>query len=201
MAQQQPIAGVHMRLWAMLAAHEDDAVLDFVEAFAGSGAVTRGLQTHHFKGRSLDMRRHPGMDFLTPAGFCLLLGSVMALQPGGLLWAAPPCSSWVFMSRGSYGRARQIEGDGSPRPTANNALVERLVLALEFCATRGCVWIIEQPGTSIMFEYPAMQRRLERQRAVKVRLDMGAYGAESQKATICQEAHERQTTNPMPCGP
>ena len=129
------------------------------------------------------MRIHAGQGVLTPAGVCVLLSTAMCIRPGGVLWAAPPCSSWVWISRSSTGRGEQIHGSGSETVTAQNALVERLVLALEICASRGVAWIIEQPSSSLMWEYPAMRACLQRHAAAEVRLDMGAYGADSPKPT------------------
>ncbi len=178
--------GAHVRLWATLASFKDDEglELDFAEVFAGNKAVTRGLHALGYRGCALDMRYHPGMDVLTPSGVIMLLSTVLALKPGGLLWAAPPCSTWVFMSRSTFGRDIQVEGNGLERTNAQNALVERLVLALEICTLLGSVWIIEQPTSSLMWEYPAMRALLRRHNAVEVRLDMGAFGADSQKPTV-----------------
>eukprot|EP00959_Pyramimonas_sp_CCMP1952_P170122 3554106-Pyramimonas_sp.AAC.1 len=54
-----------------------------------------------------------GLDFATASawddidvapGCCKALLCAMSLRGDGLLWAAPPCSSWVWLSRGSTGR-------------------------------------------------------------------------------------------------
>ena len=125
------------------------------------------------------------MDVLQQSGFCLLLNTALGLAPGGVLWAAPPCSTWVWLSRQSTGRHLQPEGNRLSRQVVGqNALVERLVLVLEILTLRGVFWIIEQPTNSVMWDYPAMQACLQRHGIRQgVQLDMGAYGGTSLKPT------------------
>ncbi len=163
--------------------HEERA-LHFAEVFAGNGAVSRGMQAYGFRGRQLDLTYHPGHNVLTPAGFLLLLRTVLDIVPGGVLWAAPPCSTWIWLSRSSTRRHLTPEGNRLSRSVvAHDALVERLVLLLEILTLRGCYWIIEQPERSVMWDYPAMQACLQRHGVLPLHLDMGAFGAQSVKPT------------------
>ena len=126
----------------------------FVEFFAGDAAWSRGLRLLGFTGVSFDARQTLDHDFLTPVGFLLGLLAIMLLHKRGVVLAAPPCSSWVFMSRSSTGRHLDIMGCGSALVEAQNALVARLVYALILCIKRGIYWIVEQPASSILFEHP-----------------------------------------------
>lgn len=85
--------------------------LDFVEVFAGEQSVSRGLRAMGYVGVALDQRYDAAHNVLCPIGFLTLLHAVLHLKPGGLLWAAPPCSSWVFLSRASSGRHLDVRGD------------------------------------------------------------------------------------------
>ena len=90
-----------------LAAHggqQPERDLDFIEVFAGEAAVTKALRAMGYAGACMDLRRDARHNVLQPVGFITLLGLVMRLRPRGLLWLAPVCSTWVFMSRGSTGR-------------------------------------------------------------------------------------------------
>ncbi len=64
--------------------------LDFVEAFAGQAAVSRGLELLGFIGRSVDQSYNEAHDILSPSGFGLLASFLARLRPGGIFWAAPP---------------------------------------------------------------------------------------------------------------
>ena len=73
-----------------------------VELFAGCHAVTNGVREHGFPAISLDVSTVSEMDDITSnVGFLRALTYVLALFPGGLLWAAPPCSSWVWVTFGT----------------------------------------------------------------------------------------------------
>ena len=90
-----------------LAAHggqQPERDLDFIEVFAGEAAVTKALRAMGHTGACMDLRRDARHNVLQPVGFITLLALVMRLRPRGLLWLAPVCSTWVFMSRGSTGR-------------------------------------------------------------------------------------------------
>ena len=158
--------------------------LDFAELFAGCGAVHRALDALHFKGRRMDLSYHKGHDLLTPCGFLLALRMAEALKPGGLLWLAPPCSTWVWMARGSTGRHIQVQGDVTLEVVVrNNALAERLVLLLEVAHLRGAHFLLEQPRSSMLWDYPAMRRCLQRHGCTPCFLHMGAYGGRTLKPT------------------
>ena len=76
----------------------------YVELFAGDRSWSKGMTLMGFQGRSWDARYDNTMDFLTPAGFLLMLMSVMKMHVRAVFLAAPPCSSWIFFSRFSTGR-------------------------------------------------------------------------------------------------
>lgn len=48
----------------------------------------------------MDLRFGPDQDILSDAGFSNMLYQVLNLKPGAALWAAPVCSTWVYMSFG-----------------------------------------------------------------------------------------------------
>lgn len=159
--------------------------LDYVEVFAGDAAISRGLALLGYRGWSLDVRAHSSHDLLTPAGFKLLLEGVMRLRPGGLLWAAPPCSTWVYVSLHSTGRDIKVQGKlDSKYVQSQNALVSRLLLLSLLARSRGACFIWEQPHASRMFRYPPVAAFAATAGDLQeVSLDMGAYGLKAPKAT------------------
>lgn len=128
--------------------------LDFVEVFAGDQSISRGMRMLGYRGLSLDQRYDPSHNVLCPVGLMVLLHAVLNVRPGGVLWAAPPCSTWVWMSRFSSGRYLHVAGDPrSEYVRGQNALVERLLFVLEVAMARGVWWIIEQPASTLMFRH------------------------------------------------
>ena len=194
-----PCPGAGRRLWgAVHALHsrgsghasgsgeQPDEGHDFVEVFAGAAAISRGFRSCGLRGATLDLRIDPAHNILTPQGFVVLLTQLLRLRPGGGSFGPPPpCSTWVFMSRGSTGRSVEVpEGNWrNPYILAQDALVDRLALALHVAHAVGAYWVVEQPMSSLMWEYPSMRAALDQCGAVRVQLDMGAYGAPSRKPT------------------
>ncbi|CAK9082041.1 unnamed protein product [Durusdinium trenchii] len=73
-----------------------DKPSDHVELFAGDHAITSGEWEEAIP---MDLRYDSQQqDILTDVGFSNMLYQVANLRPGGGLWAAPQCSSWIFMS-------------------------------------------------------------------------------------------------------
>ena len=135
--------------------------MDFVELFAGEAVVSEGMRAFGYRGWTMDLQISLDHDLLSPAGFVQLLACLARLRPGSVFWAAPPCCTWVFMSRHSTGRDRCVTGNtSSPYVLAQNALVCRLLVALRFCVARGVYFIVEQPHSTVMFEYPPFKQWL-----------------------------------------
>ena len=159
--------------------------LDFGELFAGKGAVSSSLGALGYQGRALDRERQAEADVLTPIGFLLALRMALSIHAGGVMWLAPPCSSWVFLARHSTGRHLAVQGDVTLANTVvQNAMAERVSFLLYVLHLRGVHWIVEQPASSILWDYPAMRQVLRMcgltHPAV---LDMGAFGGSSVKPT------------------
>jgi hypothetical protein len=162
-----------------------DPQLDFVEVFAGEHAVSKGMYLLGYHGMPLDLRLDPRHDIMSAIGLVMLIVAIARLRPGGIFWAAPPCSTWVFFSRHSTGRNVCIHGYATDYNEAQNALVCRLLLVCRLCIARGVFFIIEQPESTCMWEFPPFARFLKKHPEVKsIRLQMGAYGLLATKGTI-----------------
>jgi hypothetical protein len=125
------------------------------------------------------------MDLTTPLGFLHALGLCLRLKPGGLLWAAPPCSTFVWMNRGTSQRSTdRAEGNESvPSVAASNIIVARLMLLIALVVTKGCNWMLEQPTSSVMVWMRRMQAIKENLGMCEVFTWMGAFGAATPKGT------------------
>ena len=90
-------------------------------------------------------------------------GQVMRLKVGGLLWGGVPCSSWVFLNRHTSKRSREapLGDEGQPSVCRANLLVTRWTLLVLLAVSRGCLWLAEQPMSSLMLEHPRLKQVCE----------------------------------------
>ena len=158
--------------------------LDFVELFAGDHAVSRGLRAMGYKGLTFDNRTVDArQDILTPVGFLAALAACQRLRPNGLLFAAPVCSSWVFMSRCTTERDISLAGAwaSNAHVKAHNAMAARVAALCHFAASAGCHFVVEQPSTSVMFSYRPWLELRTAWAVHQIRFPMAAYGGGSLK--------------------
>ncbi len=169
----------------MLAECPEAPALDFGELFAGQGAVRRAMRDLGYRGKACDREYCRDHNMLQPMGMLQAVRIACSIRPGGVLWMAPPCSSWVWIHWGTTGRHFAATGDTTcPEVVQQNALAERVVLLMEILRARGAHYINEQPASSKLWEYPAMEACLRRHGLRgPCKLDMGAYGGSSTKAT------------------
>ena len=82
--------------------------LDSLELFAGKKAYTRAVLKDGRVAVGLELNdalpeMPEMMDFMTPSGFALAMQLSLQLKRGSQAVAAPVCSSWVWISRGTTG--------------------------------------------------------------------------------------------------
>ena len=81
-------------------------------------------------------------DFGTCIGFLICLQFLRRLKRKAHIWAGAPCSSWVWISRGSTGRCRlRPRGRRTSKVRQANRFIRRLcfaLLCLEFIAQMFC---------------------------------------------------------------
>ena len=160
--------------------------LDAAELFAGVASVTAGMRAQKLTCIPYEIKPSEHMDMLSCTGFGLALTLVlrMGMAGRGLLWMAPVCSSWVFMSMGTTMRTRWTpEGDSSVECVRKgNLMVCRCVLLAALAHAMNLTWIIEQPSSSVMVYHPRMQWLAKLANVYWVGgIHMGACGGDSQK--------------------
>lgn len=159
--------------------------LSALEIFSGVQSITNGFRTCGYTSESFDKISDPAMDMNTLSGFHMVCMLVLRIRPLGFLWAAPPCSSWVFLSKSTTGRKPwcPLGFQDNPRVSWNNVLVHRLCCLLELATCFEIFWIVEQPTSSTLWSHPRCVKMLERHGALiqKTHTYMGMYGGDSQK--------------------
>eukprot|EP00971_Amphidinium_carterae_P219039 4347983-Amphidinium_carterae.1 len=125
--------------------------------------------------------------YLCCKGLQLVLEKIGLLMPFGLVWCAPPCSSWIWISRSTSKRSKvSIHGDESKFfVAAGNRTAEILAQLLVLCDKMGVYFIIEQPTSSLLWTHPSMTKALHilRDRTLTVRFKMSIFGSRTAKPT------------------
>ena len=167
--------------------------LDSLELFAGKQEFTRKANQVGLKAAGFDILYDKKYgDFMGPLGYALSVLLASTLKPGGICVAAPVCSSWVWISRGTTGRTFKLPlGDTTCEfVRAGNSMVSRLVLIMYILMAKGIFFVIEQPRGSLMERHPRFKRMMSTYGIHRVYISMGDYGASSQKPTWLYSAHE-----------
>ena len=117
-----------------------------------------------------------------------------------LVWAAPVCSSFVWVARSSTGRSRawpygnlryrgvRLANQMMVRTNDMSGLVPevrllfvRTCLILEFAAIRGQAWVCEQPSSSVLFLCERFQSLLRKYGGWRINIKLGRFGSATPK--------------------
>jgi hypothetical protein len=151
---------------------------DMVELFCGEAELTQAGHRARLTVASMDRNQGTIGDITTMRGLRRAVQLVMSLKPGGLLWLAPPCSSWVFLSTRSHCRAaaNKWAGNQQTHQVREANMVAVLVAALIRLATVRLVqMVLEQPSDSCMHQFGPIKKALSMVAAQNVRTWLGAF--------------------------
>ena len=144
--------------WRTEFSNETD--LDAVDFFSGKGQVTRNFKKRGLRAKSFDILDNAKYEDMNGIwGFCTALQYCRRLCPTtGILWLGTVCSTWIFLSRDSTMRTdTDARGDVSRRCVrAGNKQAARSALILVIAFARKLAFVLEQPGSSLLFKHPAM---------------------------------------------
>ena len=166
-----------------------------MELFAGCHSICNGVRRLGLSAVSLDFSTVSYYDDInSTTGFLRALTYVIGLLPMGLLWLAPPCSSWVFMSRGSTHRTHEspLGNLAFEKVRAANMQVSRVVLlVLMAMLLHNAIWLGEQPLSSLLPLHHRWQMLQEvlGERFHELHMWMSSYGAGSPKPSLLMSNH------------
>lgn len=135
--------------------------LDVLEVFSGQGRLHQACQALGFAARGFDNAYNWQEDINTFDGFMLLLLLVLSIRQGGLLWLAPPCSWWIFLSHSNHQRAASNQWSGdirNRRVLKANHLASAAGALIRLAMSRLVQVVVEQPLDSCMFNFPEMAK-------------------------------------------
>ncbi|CAL1139171.1 unnamed protein product [Cladocopium goreaui] len=179
-----------------------DEVFQAVEVFSGKATLSKCLLAAGYATASLDIvdwkpwmddrikhgrkvsKRNP-LDLTTAAGFGLLISTILRSKSDAVYAFGLVCSSFVSVSRGSTFRHYFLPlGDpSSASAQLGNLLCARMILALILIMSRGGVWLLEQPVSSLVFRHPRFRELLRRTTVWRQSFWMRGWGARTPKRT------------------
>ena len=112
----------------------------------------------------------------------MLMRIVLTMKVGAILFMAPPCSTWIFLSRGSTRRSEADPAGKSASSDKANILVMRMCYLIVLACSHGVRVVVEQPSSSLLWEFDCMAKIIDHFKFMRVDADMGAYVAPSKKA-------------------
>jgi hypothetical protein len=134
--------------------------LDCLELFAGAGELHKQFNSAGLKGVGIELHAGPGPehDLTTPIGIVRAIQLVLRLKIAGLLWNGMPCSTFIFLNRGTSKRSRQcpLGSEQVPSVATANLLASRVAILIMLAAARSAVWITEQPASSVLEHHPRL---------------------------------------------
>ena len=123
--------------------------------FCGSGGVSAAFIRHGMTvGMSLDLSISSHHNILTDDGFALFLISTLQMVRLATVVIGLPCSTFVFLSRGTSKRNRSNQWLGDIDRTdicQANEIAWRVMILLRVLVLRKVQFIVEQPLTSCFF--------------------------------------------------
>lgn len=125
-------------------------------------------------------------DLRSSIGFLHALVQTCRLRAGrGGFLAAPVCSSFVFVSKGTTKRTASNPGgdESCPSVVAGNELMSRTLTLLWVCASLSIWWVLEQPKGSIMEMTAPFQYFIHKISTYRSHIAMKEFGAPSLKPT------------------
>ena len=139
----------------------DMCVLEF---WAGVSSIAREARAQGLNSAAVELSAGGVLNnLLGPEGFSHAVGLVLRLRPGGLLWMAPVCSSFVWLSSSHTKRCAENEyrGDQTNHDVREGNLGAEVAAFLFTLAwVRSAQPCIENPPGSSMWKYPAIQAML-----------------------------------------
>ena len=143
----------------------------WADLFCGTGGIGAALRRHGLtRGTSADLLLNPKiMDILTASGWAFYIRICLHVVIYGLVFMAPPCSSFVWMSVGTTKRSKKNpKGDTKLRCVRNaNEIVRRVVFLMKLCTYRKVQWVVEQPLTSSLWNLPCVKNFFESKPKIK----------------------------------
>ena len=160
-------------------------LLDFIEGFAGAGAISQSLVDNGQKVRSFDLCISKEHDVLTKEGLRRWIMALLSTRIGAGFWCAFDCSSFVCISSSKARRvsANDYLGDQArPFVRRGNEILLRSAMMILLALLTSVRPVVEQPTSSVAHRLSMMSKLSTYFGVCRVPTYLGAFGAPSLKA-------------------
>ena len=157
--------------------------LHSVELFSGKAANTKGVEEYGLNAIGYDKLYSSKQNIITEAGFRYAISLILRLKPGGSVWAAPKCSSWIFMCT-SHSKRCGANPTGDTNVAwvrEGNEIAKRTIALLMLAVSIGAFIYMEQPTSSFLPKAQPNLAFIQSCMRHSVSTSLGAFGAETQK--------------------
>lgn len=157
--------------------------IDALSVFDGHGGMSAAFGAEAFRVASFEIERDASQNVLSMTGIETFLNVVSRMPHDSIAWLAPPCGSWVFLTRSKSKRtAQNLAGainDSWVR--LHNDIADWVARALLFLTSRGIFVVVEQPTDSCLYKYPPVQDALTQIGARPARIQLCNWGQDTLK--------------------
>ena len=174
-------------IWAValsFLADNDKPRIQALSIFDGTGGMSSAFFEVGWLTSSFEISRDPILqDVLSLQGTQAVLQAIMRMPMDALVWLAPPCGSWGWLSR-SKSRRSSASPEGNINDSwvhANNLLADWVALILRLLTSLGIYFVLEQPTDSCLHRYPAIADSLRECGARCTAVQLFNWGASSLK--------------------
>ena len=153
----------------------------FQEDFAGHHHLSSAIFQYGLPVLCRDFKFSRNLDVLKGVGFMAAIAGLRSLCEGGLSWIGVPCSSWIFLSRGSTKRSRlNVRGKRAYKSVRDaNRIARRVMYMVHYIEAKGAYWVLENPISSLLWMYKPVRATLQREGIHCISVPLGQYGAVS----------------------
>ena len=158
--------------------------LHTVEVFAGVGSIASAFLALGMLAATYDKLHDEVLhDISTDEGLRHLVSLIVRVGEHGLVWFAPPCSTWVWIARSHSRRSNSNPLGDEDRADVrlSNEIAVRVSVLLQLCRSLRIWYVVEQPVSSLLLEHPDMRRAVACTGASSVSVELGRVGASSTK--------------------
>lgn len=177
------------RVWsemvAYFAAHAVvSASLGGISVFDGCGSMSKAMNDHNIPALGFEVKNDPTyQDCLTMEGAQYFVMMLVRVTINGIIWLGPPCCSWIWMTRSKSKRTRQCPAGarGDAWVDMHNKIADFVAQTIKTCHERGVFYVIEQPQSSLLFDYRPVAEALAATGGRSVSVRLGDFGSASAK--------------------
>ena len=134
----------------------------WADVFCGTGGMSAAfMRRTHSPGASLDLALSEKHDIVSDDGFALFITIMLELVPMAMAVIGLPCSTFVFMSRGTTKRHASNAWVGDENVECvklANIIAQRIVILCRVLTLRLVQYFIEQPMSSCFFKMPCFHK-------------------------------------------